>query len=150
MDGSFSSSLNEFLLCLCLTMFQHPWLWYPIPQPPFSSWQSSCKPIPWTTDLRWRPPNVHPQPWPSPTLRTHGYTTSYCFFPLECQIGNWNTKLNSLHFATSPDSQTCFCCRVFALVWNSISAGIHMGYFLYSRFLRKCYLNWEAFPDCPT
>ena len=62
-------------------------------------------------------------------------------FPPEYQRAIWNAKLSSSFLLLPPDSQPCFCSSVFALVWNSTSPGIHRDYFLYSRLLRKCYLN---------
>ena len=50
--GSFSSPLNECPLCLWLTIFQRPQLWYPIPHPLSSLWENTCKPVPFPTDLR--------------------------------------------------------------------------------------------------
>ena len=94
--------------------------------------------------------SVHPQLWPSASTPTHGYTTSYRLFPAECQRAIWNAKLRSSFLLLSPGSQPCFCSSVFALVWNSISPGIHWDCFLYSRLLRKHCFNWEAFPNGPT
>ena len=148
--GSFSSPLNECPLCLWLTIFQCSQLRYPVPHPLSSLWENTCKPVPLPTDLC---RGIWAHTLSSDLLlqiQTHGYTTSYRLLPSECQRAIWNAKLSSSFLLLSPGSQPCFCSSVFALVWNSISPGIHWDCFLYSRLLRKHCFNWEAFPNGPT
>lgn len=126
LDSS-SCPLNGCPLCLWLPIFQ-PLALGPC-SPPYPAFGRALASLNLPTDPR-RGIWVYASALtfsPTPDSWIHNLLPTV---PPENQRAIWNAKLSSSFLLLSPGSQPCFCSSVFALVWNSISPGIHWDCFL--------------------